>query len=70
MLELYLILDYNKVKQINKAKVNSRAELTEQISKYRPGEVICLTIKRDNKKKQFDVLLRNMHGNTKIIKAE
>ncbi len=55
--------------KINNIKVNSTAELTEQIGKYRPGEKVYITIKRDNKRKQFDVLLRNMHGNTKIVKS-
>ena len=58
------------VLEINNIKVNSTAELTEQIGKYHPGETINITVKRDNKRKQFDVLLRNMHGNTKIVKAE
>ncbi|MCD4835029.1 MAG: trypsin-like peptidase domain-containing protein [Bacteroidales bacterium] len=56
--------------KINNIKVNSMAELTEQIGKYSPGDKVYVTIKRDNKRKQFDVLLRNMHGNTKIVKAE
>jgi len=56
--------------EINNKSVNSNSELTEQIGRYRPGETIFVTIKRDNKRKQFEVLLRNMHGNTKIVKAE
>ncbi len=56
--------------EINNVRVNSTAELTEQIGKYRPGETIYVMVKRDNKRKQFEVLLRNMHGNTKIVKAE
>jgi Do/DeqQ family serine protease len=56
--------------EINNIKVNSATELTEQIGKYRPGETIYVTVKRDNKRKQFDVVLRNMHGNTKIVKAD
>lgn len=56
--------------EINNIKVNSATELTEQIGKYRPGETIYVTVKRDNKKKQFEVVLRNMHGNTKIVKAD
>ena len=55
--------------KINNIKVNSTAELTEQIGKYHPGEKVYVTIKRDNKRKQFNVLLRNMHGNTKIVKS-
>jgi len=58
------------VLEVNNVKVNSTAELTEQIGKYRPGETIFVTIKRDNKRKQFEVLLRNMHGSTKIVKSE
>ena len=56
--------------EINKIKVNSTAELTEQIGNYHPGETVFITVKRDNKRKQIDVLLRNMHGTTKIVKAE
>ena len=56
--------------EINKIKTNSVAELTEQIGKYRPGEIIYVTVKRANKKKQFEVLLRNMLGNTKIVKTD
>ena len=56
--------------EINNKEINTTAQLTEQIGKYRPGETIYVTVKRDNKRKQFEVLLRNMHGNTKIVKAE
>jgi len=56
--------------EINNVGVNSNAELTEQIAKYRPGELIYVTVKRDNKKKQFEVILRNMQGTTSIIKAD
>ena len=58
------------VLEINKVQVNSKAELVEQVGKYRPGEVVNLTIKRDNKKKQFEVILRNMHGNTEVFKTK
>lgn len=64
------IKDDDIILEINNIKVNSTAELTEQIGKYRPGETIYVTVKRDNKRKQFEVLLRNMHGNTKIVKSE
>ncbi|MFO7844275.1 MAG: Do family serine endopeptidase [Bacteroidales bacterium] len=56
--------------EINEVKINSIAELTAQIGKYMPGEKVNITIKRDDKKKQIDVILRNMHGTTKIIKAD
>lgn len=56
--------------EINNVQVNSNAELTEQIGRYRPGEIIDVTIKRDGKKKQFEVELRNRQGNTKIVKSD
>ncbi|MGQ8336157.1 Do family serine endopeptidase [Sunxiuqinia sp. A32] len=49
--------------------VNSSAELQEQIGKHRPGDVVKILIKRDNKPKQFNVTLRNMHGDTEILTA-
>jgi len=56
--------------RIDDAKINSIAELTAQIGKYRPGEKVNIIIKRDKKKKQIDVVLRNMYGTTKIVKAD
>ena len=56
--------------KINKVEVNTTAELTEQMTKYRPGELIYVTIKRNGKRKQFEVVLRNMQGNTEIIKSD
>ncbi|OFX21419.1 MAG: hypothetical protein A2041_07635 [Bacteroidetes bacterium GWA2_31_9b] len=55
---------------INEIPVNSVAELTEQMGKYRPGETVSIIIKRENKKKLIDVELRNMYGNTKIVTVE
>jgi Do/DeqQ family serine protease len=56
--------------EINNIQVNSTAQLTEQIGNFRPGELIYVTVKRDNKKKLFEVILRNMQGNTKIVKSD
>ncbi|MEN8228299.1 MAG: Do family serine endopeptidase [Bacteroidota bacterium] len=53
---------------INDALVNSGAELQEQVSKFRPGEKVKVVIRRDGKLKQFDVVLRNLEGNTEIVK--
>lgn len=55
--------------EINSKEVNSGAELQEQVSKYRPGDEIEVLIKRDGKRKQFDVVLRNRLGNTEVIKS-
>jgi S1-C subfamily serine protease len=50
--------------------VNSTAQLQEQISKHRPGDKVRVEIKRDNKRKQFNVTLRNKNGNMEIVKGD
>ena len=54
---------------INGLKVNSTSELQEKIAKFRPKEKVKIIIKRKGKTKQFDVVLRNMQGNTNIIRS-
>jgi len=54
--------------EVNNIKVNNTSELQEQISRYRPNDKITVLIKRNNKKKQFSVTLRNMQGSTEIVK--
>ncbi len=54
---------------INALKVNSTAELQEKIAKFRPKEKVKIVIKRNSKTKHFDVVLRNMQGNTNIIRS-
>jgi Do/DeqQ family serine protease len=55
---------------INGIRVNSPAELQEQVSRYRPNDRISVTVMRKNKEMQFDVLLRNLEGGTDIVKKE
>lgn len=50
--------------------VNSSAELQEQVSKFHPGDKISVLIKRDEERKQIDVILRNRQGNTNVIKSK
>ncbi|MDX9695375.1 MAG: Do family serine endopeptidase [Bacteroidales bacterium] len=68
--ELAGIKSKDIILSINNVAVNSMTELTEQMGKYRPGEKVSIIVKRDNKKKQFDVLLRNTQGNTDIVRAD
>jgi len=53
---------------INGTKVNSVSELQEQVGKHRPGDQVVVLIKRDGTEKVFNVTLRNMKGNTSIVK--
>ncbi len=55
--------------QINDVNVNSASELTEQISRYRPGDKVKVVLKRNGKTKQFEVILRNLQGDTRIVKS-
>jgi Do/DeqQ family serine protease len=68
--ELAGIKDNDVILSIDNAKVNSSAELQEQISKHRPGDKITVEIKRDNKRKLYNVTLRNKHGDTEIVKGD
>ncbi|MDM8160716.1 Do family serine endopeptidase [Labilibaculum sp. K2S] len=50
--------------------VNSSAELQEQISKFHPGDKINVLLKREEERKQIEVVLRNKLGNTNVIKSK
>jgi Do/DeqQ family serine protease len=56
------------VLKINDIAVNSPAELQEQVGRYSPGDKITVVIKRKDKVKQFEVTLRNLQGDTKVVK--
>lgn len=52
---------------VNGVKVNSSGELQEQVSRYRPNDKVMVIVKRDNKTKQFEVVLRNLQGQTSYV---
>lgn len=54
---------------INDFRVNSSAELQEQVSRYRPNDRVRVIVSRDGDLKQYDVVLRNLEGNTGIVRA-
>jgi len=68
--ELAGIKNNDIIISIDNISVNSSAELQEQISKHRPGDKVTVEIKRDNKKKLYNVTLRNKHGDTEIVKGD
>ena len=49
-------------------KVHNMAELQENIAKHRPGDEVEVTIMRNKKEKLLDVTLKNMQGNTEVVK--
>lgn len=58
------------ITEIEGLKVQSAPELQEQVSKYRPGNKIRVTLLRDNKVKNVEVKLRNRNGDLSVIKAD
>ncbi|MFO8235372.1 MAG: Do family serine endopeptidase [Bacteroidales bacterium] len=56
--------------EVDNEKIESVSELQQTINNYRPGDEVKVIVKRNGKKKQFDVKLRNMQGSTEIIAGE
>ena len=54
---------------VNGSKVISVNNLQEQIMKYQPGDKVKITVDRYGSTKEFTVELKNMQGNTEIVKG-
>jgi len=50
--------------------VNTVAELQEQVSTYRPGNKVEVTIIRDKKAKKIQIILQNRIGNTEVVSSD
>jgi len=57
------------VTAIGDVKVKSMAEMQEQVGRYRPGDIVLVTVLRNDKEQKFEVELRNRSGNTGVVKA-
>jgi Do/DeqQ family serine protease len=55
---------------VNDTKVKSASDLQEQISRFRPGDKVKVSVKRGNTDKTFDITLKNSSGNTSVVKKE
>ncbi len=51
-------------------QINSTSELMEQLSKYRPGDELNISVRRENITKDFRVELQNKFGNAEIVQAD
>lgn len=58
----------DQIRKINDVAVNSGAELQEQLSNFRPGDKINVTVSRNGQLKTFRVTLKNNAGNYDIVK--
>lgn len=55
---------------INGASITSSPELLEQVARFRPGDNVSITYVRNGKAINATVELKNIEGNTKIIKDD
>jgi serine protease Do len=56
--------------KIGSRNVNSVPELQEQVSKFRPGDKIEITVDRNGKERVIDVTLKSLNGSTTLETAE
>ncbi|MDO4770859.1 Do family serine endopeptidase [Porphyromonas sp.] len=61
------ILEGDVITRINKVAVRNMAEVQEQISKYRPGDKITVTVDRKGKTQDISLTLKNMQGTTEVV---
>lgn len=57
----------DRIQKVNGIEINSGGELQEQVSKYKPGDKLPVTILRNNKTITLTVTLRNKAGNFDIV---
>ena len=55
------------IRKVGETLVNNVPELQEQISRYRPGNKVNVTLKRNNQEKILTVILKNKNGNTEVV---
>ncbi|NVN94870.1 MAG: Do family serine endopeptidase [Bacteroidetes bacterium] len=64
------IKDGDIIVSINGKVVNSNSELLEAVSQYRPADKILLSIERNSKIMDFNVVLQNQYGKTDLVLKE
>jgi|FLOH01.1.fsa_nt_gi serine protease Do len=64
------ILVGDVILSINGIATNSLSSLLGIIAQYNPGTVVAIEISRDNKKITYDVTLKNVNGNTLLVRAD
>jgi|SRR5690242_18838220 len=58
------------IDKINDVTVNSGSELQEQLSKYRPGDKVNVTVSRNGADHTYNVTLKNSVGTFAIVKSQ
>jgi len=57
------------ITDIDGVKIDTHANISEEVGKHRPGDKISVSVKRDGKVKQFDVVLRNKTGKAELTSS-
>ncbi len=60
----------DRIQKVNNVDIKSGGELQEQISKFKPGDKVPVTIIRDNKIIPLVVTLKNKAGNYDLVKKD
>lgn len=55
------------ITKVGDISVNNVPELQEQVNRYRPGDKVNVTLKRNNQEKVLNVVLKNKNGNTAVV---
>ena len=53
---------------VDGSKVKNMAQMQEMFTKHQPGDKVKLTVVRKKKEKEIDVVLKNVQGNTSVVK--
>lgn len=64
------VKDGDVITKVGEVEVNSVPQLQEQISRFRPGDKVVLTLLHDNKEKSVPVVLKNKNGTVDVLKKE
>lgn len=55
------------IKEINGIEVNTVSAFHGQLGKYHPGTTVNVSVERNGKRRNMDVLLQNMYGDTALV---
>lgn len=58
------------IRKVNGVAISSSAELQEQLSNFKPGDKVNLTIDRNGNSSNFNLTLKNRAGNYDIVKKD
>lgn len=64
------VLNGDIITKIGEIKTNNVPELQEQVSRYKPGDKIPVTIKRDNIEMVVQIEVKNKYGDTNIVSKD